>query len=324
MTAENKSHAGERAGPTRQGSAYPPRRILVVDDDMDNRQVIQETLILSGYETDFAADGAAGWDAVQVKHYDLLITDNFMPKVTGVEMVGMLRSQNPTLPIIMATAAVPTEELKRYPWLEIDAFLIKPYSVGNMLRTVRRVLRNADCANSATKLLACPDAIDNQLQRMQEADSQLLEQPTHPPHRILVAEDDLTICRLNTDVLRQSGYHVDAAEDGAVAWDTLQRSRYDLLVTDNDMPKMSGVELLKMLRASSMTLPVIMVTGKFPQEEFNRHPWIQPDALLLKPFSFEDLLGTVREVLQKTNGARGTFAATPDLQTEWCGDGWRD
>jgi DNA-binding response OmpR family regulator len=124
-----------------------------------------------------------------------------------------------------------------------------------------------------------------------------------PPRRILVVEDDVTICRLNTDVLRKSGYDVDAAEDGAVAWDALNRSRYDLLVTDNEMPKVTGVELLKMLRASNMELPVIMASGAMPLEEFARHPYIQPDALLLKPYSFEDFLVTVREVLQKFNGA---------------------
>ena len=115
--------------------------------------------------------------------------------------------------------------------------------------------------------------------------------------RILVVDDDVTICQLNTDVLRRSGYHVDAAEDGAVAWATLKRSRYDLLVTDNDMPKVTGIELLKMLRASNMALPVIMVTGTSPTEEFARHPHLRPDALLLKPYTFEDLLGTVHKVL---------------------------
>ena len=74
-------------------------------------------------------------------------------------------------------------------------------------------------------------------------------------------EDDDTICHLNAQALRHSGYHVDAAEDGAVAWETLQRSQYDLVVTDNDMPNVSGVELLKRLRASDIILPVIMASG---------------------------------------------------------------
>jgi len=118
-----------------------------------------------------------------------------------------------------------------------------------------------------------------------------------PTHRILVVEDDGDIRRLNAEVLAHSGYHVDAAEDGAAAWDTLQRNRYDLLVTDNDMPKVSGVELLHKLHAAHIALPVIMATGRLPAEEFTQCPWIQPAALLIKPYSFHELLETVRRVL---------------------------
>ena len=82
-----------------------------------------------------------------------------------------------------------------------------------------------------------------------------------PRHRILVVEDDADIRQLNTEALSQCGYHVDAAQDGAVAWDTLQASRYDLMVTDNDMPKVTGVELLKKLHAARLAVPVIMATG---------------------------------------------------------------
>ncbi|MGA2556670.1 MAG: response regulator, partial [Verrucomicrobiota bacterium] len=87
-----------------------------------------------------------------------------------------------------------------------------------------------------------------------------------PTHRILVVEDDGDIRRINTEVLTHSGYEVDAAEDGAAAWETLQRQRYDLMVTDNDMPKVSGVELLHKLHAARMALPVIMATGQLPRE----------------------------------------------------------
>jgi CheY-like chemotaxis protein len=131
-----------------------------------------------------------------------------------------------------------------------------------------------------------------------------LSSPRRPSPCILVAEDDGAIRRLNTDVLSGSGYHVDAAEDGAAAWDTLQLKRYDLLVTDNEMPKVSGVELLKKIHAARLALPVIMATGTIPNEEFSRHPWILPAATLLKPYSVEDLLRAVQDVLLAVAAAR--------------------
>jgi len=66
---------------------------------------------------------------------------------------------------------------------------------------------------------------------------------------------------------------------------------------DNDMPKVSGVELLHKLHAAHIALPVIMATGRLPAEEFTQCPWIQPAALLIKPYSFHELLETVRRVL---------------------------
>jgi two-component system OmpR family response regulator len=145
------------------------------------------------------------------------------------------------------------------------------------------------------------------------ASAPALGQPT-PAHRILVVEDDEDIRRINAEVLAHSGYHVDAAEDGAAAWDTLQRNRYDLLVTDNDMPKVSGVELLHKLHAAHIALPVIMATGKMPEEEFTQYPWLQPAAMLIKPYSFHELLGAVRQVLRATASAC-EHVAPPDWQT---------
>jgi DNA-binding response OmpR family regulator len=126
--------------------------------------------------------------------------------------------------------------------------------------------------------------------------------PLDPRKRILVVDDDGDIRRLDTEALVGSGYKVDIATDGAVAWDILQLSRYDLLVTDYNMPKMSGVDLLLKLHAARMSVPVILVSGTIPTDRLKRHPWLQIDATLLKPYTPEELLATVRNVLYATKG----------------------
>ena len=120
--------------------------------------------------------------------------------------------------------------------------------------------------------------------------------------RILVVDDDDDIRRLNTEVLSGSGFKVDAAADGAIAWDTLKLNSYDLLVTDHQMPEITGIELLQKLRAARMALPVILVSGTMPIKELNRHPWLQVDATLLKPYTPHELLATVKKVLYATDG----------------------
>lgn len=134
--------------------------------------------------------------------------------------------------------------------------------------------------------------------------ARLLEAAVNPPRRILVVDDESYIRQLSTEVLLHSGYHVDAAEDGAFAWDALQLNRYDLLVTDNNMCRLTGIGLVKKLHAARMALPVILVSGAMPTDELNRHPWLQIDATLLKPFTTVELLRTVRQVLCATDSAR--------------------
>ena len=125
-----------------------------------------------------------------------------------------------------------------------------------------------------------------------------------------MVEDDDVLRRVNAEVLMDSGYKVDAAENGAVAWTALQLFDYDLLVMDNDIPNVSGVDLLKNLYAARMTLPVIMVSGTMPLAELDRQPWLQIDAALLKPHTHAELLATVRNVLRVIGDDREQLAPT--------------
>ncbi|HEX4343306.1 MAG TPA: response regulator [Verrucomicrobiae bacterium] len=117
------------------------------------------------------------------------------------------------------------------------------------------------------------------------------------PVRILLVEDDSEVRRGMSKMLSSAGYEVDDAEDGAFAWDTLQSNSYDLMITDNSMPRVSGVELLGKVKTAHMELPVIMVTSLSPEHEFARKPWLKPDALVLKPVVTKELLEKVLSVL---------------------------
>jgi two-component system OmpR family response regulator len=140
------------------------------------------------------------------------------------------------------------------------------------------------------------------------------------PFRILIVDDEPNIRHLCREALVHSGYHVDSAEDGAVAWEALQRNKYDLLVTDNNMCRLTGIGLIKKLHAAHMALPVIMVSGAMPTDELNRHPWLRIDAALLKPFTTAELLGAVREVLSVTERVREQREAPPHWNSQPSGE----
>ena len=71
----------------------------------------------------------------------------------------------------------------------------------------------------------------------------------------------LTFRNLNAEVLARNGYHVDTAEDGVSGWRALKDQRYDILITDNTMPGVTGLELVKKLRSEDMMLAVILASG---------------------------------------------------------------
>ena len=134
-------------------------------------------------------------------------------------------------------------------------------------------------------------------------DDSIIEPPqnqSNSRHRILLVEDEQDLRRLSAEVLIDAGYQVDVAENGAAAWFALQHSQYDLLNTDQFMPKLSGVELLKKIHAVNMTVPVIMATGFLPTWGFALHIWLQPVKMLLKPYSLKKLLATLKNVLHRT------------------------
>lgn len=129
--------------------------------------------------------------------------------------------------------------------------------------------------------------------------------------RILVVEDDVVFRELNTEVLTKAGYAVEAVEDGAAAWETLNAHHYDLMVTDNSMPNVSGVELLRRLHARHVAMPVIMATGAVPADDLRHQPAVQPIAILIKPYAIAELVRAVRKVLDERKALHADSLSAP-------------
>ena len=146
ITSKIKTRAEQPAQVPVQCRTSPARRILVVDDEPDIRQLNAEVLMNFGYHVDTAVGGKAGWEALHaVRHapecYALLITDHDMQGYSGLALVKKVRAARMALPVIIATKTWPAEELAaRYPWLQPVATLTKPYSIGQLLRTVKAVM----------------------------------------------------------------------------------------------------------------------------------------------------------------------------------------
>ena len=115
--------------------------------------------------------------------------------------------------------------------------------------------------------------------------------------RILIAEDDDIIRQIISNILADEGYAVNAAADGEQAWKALRQDPYDLLVTDNEMPRLTGIDLIDQIRKAGMSLPVIVASSSFPVDRARAYPQLQITAAVPKPFGRLKFLDTVKNVL---------------------------
>lgn len=110
--------------------------------------------------------------------------------------------------------------------------------------------------------------------------------------RILYADDDRCILRACQIMLDRAGYDVDTVADGAEAWGALQCIPYHLLITDNEMPRLKGLELIQKVRDALIPMPIVLASASVSSMK-----GLECDALLPKPFTARALLDTVRQVL---------------------------
>jgi DNA-binding response OmpR family regulator len=291
----------------------PPLRILVVEDDREIRRLSAEVLTRCGYDVDTAEDGAAAWSALLADSYDLMITDNNMPRLSGVELLKKMRGARMGLPVIMATGTVPTEQFAATPWLQPDATLCKPYAIEQLLGVVKKVLREANPSPGYVAAFAVANPQAKPVALIGEPAPAAVVSSVKAHDRILVVDEDSDLRVQYAGALDRLGFYVDVAHDGEAGWETLQAEQYHLLITENDMPNLTGVELVRKVRAAHMALPVIMAAQRLPtRTQLAGKPSLRLAATLLKPFPVAALVATVQTALLATDIARASVTPGPN------------
>ena len=130
------------------------------------------------------------------------------------------------------------------------------------------------------------------------------DQAQAPRKRILVVDDSLTVRELQRKLLRGRGYDVAVAVDGMDGWNALRSEDFDLLITDIDMPRMDGIELVSLLRRDNrlQSLPVMVVSYKDREEDRRRGLDAGADYYLAKASFHDDAL--LDAVVELIGGAR--------------------
>jgi len=116
-------------------------------------------------------------------------------------------------------------------------------------------------------------------------------------NKILIADDDETFLLATTDLLRKEGYECYYAPDAKTVIETLKAVKFDLLISDINMPGNSNLELIIKLKEIAERLPIILITGSIHSDEQIQSLKPPVTACLNKPLDFEELLTHVRSSL---------------------------
>jgi two-component system chemotaxis response regulator CheY len=120
--------------------------------------------------------------------------------------------------------------------------------------------------------------------------------------RFLIVDDFSTMRRIIRGLLKEAGYvEADEAEDGQIGLQKLLGSQFDFVITDVNMPNMSGLELLENIKQSEKLkdIPVLMITAEANKDSVLRAAQIGADGYIVKPFSKATLENKISKILKR-------------------------
>ena len=120
------------------------KRLLIVDDDKQIRELLAFDISQSGYLTDCAQDGEEGLKKALENEYDLILLDVMMPKMNGYDVCKNIRVIKPNVPILMLTAKGTIEDKTQGFDCGADDYLIKPFEIQEVLLRIRALLRRVE------------------------------------------------------------------------------------------------------------------------------------------------------------------------------------
>ncbi|NDY73388.1 response regulator [Desulfobacter hydrogenophilus] len=119
--------------------------------------------------------------------------------------------------------------------------------------------------------------------------------------KILIVDDFATMRRILKNILKQLGFkNLVEADDGTTAWDVLESQKIDLIISDWNMPKMTGLELLKKVRTSTQykTAPFLMVTAEAQKQNVIEAVQAGVSNYVVKPFTAEAISDKLKKILK--------------------------
>ncbi|MBN2191883.1 MAG: response regulator [Polyangiaceae bacterium] len=251
-----------------EATAHGRLRVLLVDDsELIHRHTVP-LLREAGYEVEEAWDGDEALERVRRQPPDLLLTDVEMPRLDGFALCRAVKEDErfAPVPVVICSSLGEASDLERGFDAGADDYLVKPVVTEELISRLHSLLAR----------------------RMAK-----------PRERILVVDDSAAIRHLVADCLRRQGFVVETAVDGSDGLAKALANPPDLVLTDYDMPRMTGFELVLALRRelSTRDVPLVMLTARDSRRDQAQMRAAGLTSYLVKPFGTDKCIAIVERVL---------------------------
>ena len=228
-------------------------KIIIVEDDPMIAEIYQKKFSESGFEVFIANGGDQALNLARTEKVDVLMTDLIMPKMDGFQLIEGLRKgeYDPNIRIIVTSNLSQKEDQEKAIALGANGFLAKSnFSPSGLVKEVERLLGQFQHQQK------------NEI-KMNAASQPVEEGDETGKKRILMIEDEEIFIDMFGEKLKQDGFSVDDARNGAWGIKEAMKNDYDLIILDMVMPAMTGEEMLEKLKMEDKTknIPVIVLSA---------------------------------------------------------------
>ena len=236
--------------------------ILYVDDEELLVKYANEILTSLGYKVTCRTSGLEALELFRQDPslFDLIITDQTMPKLTGVDLAKEILKVRPDIPIILCTGFSASVTPVRAKAEGIRELVMKPLLIAQLSITVRNVLDGEVSQAQATLNSAghSDKALKDRSDEIRPIFSEQL--------KILVADDDPVSLKLTATILRNAKHEVTTVENGEEALMMSNRINFDVIILDGEMPVMGGIQTTEAIRERENEvggghIPIVAMTG---------------------------------------------------------------
>ncbi|MBL8304189.1 MAG: response regulator, partial [Ideonella sp.] len=273
----------ESLPPVPNSYALANRRVLVVDDNATNREILEHHVLAGGMVCETGVDGQDGLEQLRAaaaagQPYDIAVVDRKMPRMDGLELAAAVRADPllSKLRLVLVTSLHSPDELHRARSAGVDAYLSKPVKRHDLFRAL---------AQTVGEMTVAAAPVQNNARSPQIS------------ARVLLAEDNGVNQVVARNMLKALGCSFEIVPNGAEALKALSAGQYDLVLMDCQMPVMDGYAATREIRALEAAdggpprIPVIALTANALVGDAEQCLAAGMDDHLAKPYTRKQLAG---------------------------------